>query len=89
MRNTQAKVARFDILWSFVASGPQPANPADPNDPAYDWTRCSGADRLDQANITPIGTYSTPTFAVDGRNTKFPGASTTRTRRSRRPTGCS
>ena len=30
---------------------------------------------FDQANITPIvSTYSTPTFAVAGRNTKFPSA---------------
>jgi Glycosyl hydrolases family 39 len=74
VRNTQVKVARFDILWSFVASGPQPANPADPNDPAYDWTRVDQVlIGLDRANITPIvSTYSTPNFAVDGRNTKFP-----------------
>ena len=57
-----------------MANGPQPANPADPNDPAYDWTRVDQVlIGLDQANITPIvSTYSTPTFAVDGRNTKFP-----------------
>ncbi len=54
VRNTQAKVARFDILWSFVASGRQPANPADPNDPAYDWTRVQpGADRPRQGEHHP------------------------------------
>src|SRR4051794_35403878 len=35
--NTRARVARFDILWSFVATR-QPVNPSDPADPAYDWS---------------------------------------------------
>jgi hypothetical protein len=73
VRNTQAKVARFDILWSFVATR-QPVNPADPADPAYDWSRVDQVlSGFDQANITPIvSVYSTPTYAVAGRNTKFP-----------------
>ena len=45
VKNTQAKVARFDILWSFVATR-QPVDPTNPNDPAYDWSaRRPGADR--------------------------------------------
>jgi hypothetical protein len=64
VKATKAKVARFDILWSFVAIR-QPANAADPNDPAYDWARPDAVLLgLDGANITPIvSTYSTPVFA--------------------------
>ncbi len=66
---TQVKVARFDVLWSLVAPTP-PASPTNPDDPAYDWTR---VDQVllgfKQAGITPIvSTYSTPTWAVAGRN---------------------
>lgn len=75
VRNTRAKVARFDILWSLVANR-QPADATNPDDPAYDWTRVDQVlIGLDQAGITPIvSTYSTPNFAVDGRNTRFPSA---------------
>ena len=75
VKNTQAKVARFDILWSFVATR-EPVDPTNPNDPAYDWSRIDQVlTGFDAANITPIvSTYSTPTFAVAGRNTKFPSA---------------
>ena len=38
VKQTKAKVTRIDILWSLVAPTP-PANAADPNDPAYDWSR--------------------------------------------------
>jgi polysaccharide biosynthesis protein PslG len=69
VKGTQSKVARFDLLWSFVAPRP-PARPTDPEDPAYDWTRVDQVlIGLDQANITPIvSVYSTPTWAVAGRN---------------------
>jgi hypothetical protein len=75
VRDTRAKVARFDILWSFVATR-QPVNPADPADPAYDWSRIDQVMiGFDLNNITPIvSTYSTPTYAVAGRNTSFPSA---------------
>jgi len=75
VRNTRAKVTRFDILWSFVATR-EPVDPANPADPAYDWTRVDQVlIGFDQADITPIvSTYSTPAFAVAGRNTKFPSA---------------
>ncbi len=54
----------------------QPVDPTNPEDPAYDWTRVDQVlIGLDKAGITPIvSTYSTPAFAVDGRNTKFPSA---------------
>lgn len=69
VKSTRAKVARFDILWSLVAPTP-PAKPTDPNDPAYDWTRVDQVlIGFDQAGITPIvSTYSTPKWAVAGRN---------------------
>jgi hypothetical protein len=71
VKDTQTKVARFDLLWSLVAATP-PANPTNPDDPAYDWTRVDQVlIGLDQAGITPIvSTYSTPNWAVSGRNIK-------------------
>jgi hypothetical protein len=70
VKQTKAKVTRIDILWSKVAPT-QPANPTNPNDPAYDWTRLDAIfTGLTAANITPIvSTYSTPDWAVQGRNT--------------------
>ena len=87
-RNTQTKVARFDILWSFVATR-QPVDPTNPEDPAYDWTRVDQVlIGLDKAGITPIvSTYSTPTSRSTAEH-QFPSAYT-RTRLSRRPSGCS
>jgi hypothetical protein len=75
VKQTNAKVARFDVLWSFVAPNP-PANPTDPADPAYDWSRIDQIMiGLSDAGITPIVTvYSTPTWAVQGTNTPFPSA---------------
>lgn len=69
VKATKAKVARFDILWSEVART-RPANPTDPNDPAYDWTRADLViNGLAAAKITPIiSIYSTPDWAVQGRN---------------------
>ena len=75
IKATNAKVARFDILWSFVAPT-QPANPIDPADPAYDWSRIDQIMKgLKVAGVTPIVTvYSTPFWAVEGTNTPFPSA---------------
>jgi hypothetical protein len=75
VRKTKAKIARFDILWSFVAIR-QPANPTDPNDPAYDWSRPDQVLLgLDAANITPIvSVYSTPQFAQATRATQYVSA---------------
>lgn len=75
VRSTKAKVARFDILWSFVATR-QPANAADPNDPAYDWSRPDQVIRgFDATNITPIvSVYSTPDFAQATRPTPYESA---------------
>jgi hypothetical protein len=73
VKATKAKVTRVDVLWSLVAPN-QPANPTDPADPAYDWSRLDAIFvALDKANITPIvDVYSTPTWAVAGKNTPFP-----------------
>ena len=72
VRNTRAKVTRFDILWSFVATR-QPLAPANPADPAYDWSRIDQVLLgFEQTNITPIvSTYSTPVFAQATRATSF------------------
>ena len=68
---TKAKVTRVDILWNFVAPT-RPANPTDPNDPAYNWTRLDAIfSGLAAANIRIIvSTYSTPDWAVAGNNPK-------------------
>jgi hypothetical protein len=73
VKQTKAKVTRIDILWSLVAPNP-PANPVDPNDPAYDWTRLDAIfTGLAAAKITPIvSTYSTPDWAVAGTNIPHP-----------------
>jgi beta-xylosidase len=73
VKQTKAKVTRIDILWSLVAPNP-PANPTDPNDPAYDWSRLDAIfTGLIQSGITPIvSTYSTPDWAVAGRNIPHP-----------------
>ena len=73
VKQTKAKVARIDILWSKVAPTP-PANPIDPNDPAYDFERLDLIfTGLAQAGITPIvSTYSTPDWAVAGTNIPHP-----------------
>jgi hypothetical protein len=69
VKATRAKVTRVDILWSLVAPT-QPARPLDPDDPAYDWSRLDAIfTGLAAARITPIvSTYSTPDWAVQGRN---------------------
>ncbi|MFP5451610.1 MAG: hypothetical protein ACLGG9_07640, partial [Thermoleophilia bacterium] len=66
---TRAKVARFDILWSEVAPT-RPRRPANPNDPAYNWERADLViNAFHRARITPIiSVYSTPAWAVQGRN---------------------
>ncbi len=70
VKASKAKVARFDILWSTVAPT-KPANPTNPADPAYDWSRIDAVFAgFAAAKITPIvSTYSTPAWAVQGRDT--------------------
>lgn len=73
VKQTKAKVTRVDILWQLVAPTP-PANAADPNDKAYDWSRLDAIfSGLAAANITPIvSTYGTPDWAVAGINNPHP-----------------
>jgi hypothetical protein len=73
VKQTKAKVTRVDILWQLVAPTP-PANPTDPNDKAYDWSRIDAIfSGLAAANITPIvSTYGTPDWAVAGTNNPHP-----------------
>ena len=72
VKATGAKVARYDIFWSQVAPT-KPKKPTNPNDPAYDWSRADLViDGLAAAGITPIvSVYSTPRWAVQGKNTRF------------------
>lgn len=67
VRATRSKVARFDILWSEVATE-RPRKMRDHRDPAYDWTRADRIIRgLSGAGITPIiSVYSTPRWAEYG-----------------------
>ena len=73
VKQTKAKVARIDILWSRVAPTP-PVTPTDPNDPAYDFKRLDLIfSSLVASGITPIvSTYSTPDWAVAGTNIPHP-----------------
>jgi hypothetical protein len=75
VKQTRAKVTRIDVLWSMVAPT-RPAAPLNPADPAYDWGRVDAIMiGLAQARITPIvSVYSTPDWAVAGRNTRYPSA---------------
>lgn len=65
LQQTRAKVTRFDVLWSTVAPT-QPADPRNPADPAYDWSRVDAVmTQLAAARIVPIvSVYSTPDWAV-------------------------
>jgi len=73
VKQTKAKVARIDILWQLVAPT-QPANPTDPNDKAYDWSRYDAIfSGLAAAGITPIvSTYATPDWAAAAANVPHP-----------------
>lgn len=73
VKQSKAKVTRVDILWSLVAPKP-PFDAADPNDPAYDWSKLDAIfTGLASARITPIvSVYSTPDWAVAGRKIPHP-----------------
>jgi hypothetical protein len=73
IKQTKTKVERVDILWSMVAPT-RPIEASNPADPAYDWSRLDAIfSGLAAAHITPIvSTYSTPDWAVQGRNIAHP-----------------
>jgi hypothetical protein len=73
VKDTKVKVTRVDILWQLVAPTP-PADPGNPNDKAYDWSRLDAIfNGLAAAKITPIvSTYATPDWAVAGTNNPHP-----------------
>ena len=91
IKATNAKLARFDILWSFIAPT-QPANPTNPADPAYNWSRIDQIMKgLKAAGVTPLVTvYSTPDLGGRGHQHAPTRRPTTRTPRGRRstPTSC-
>jgi hypothetical protein len=68
---TGARVARVDLFWSDIAPN-RPANPTDPNDPAYDWraadAKIAGYHRRGVSVIVSV--YSTPAWSSKGRRTE-------------------
>lgn len=62
--STGVKVTRVDVLWAQVAPT-RPADPRNPNDPAYDWARYDQIFRgLAARGIVPIvDFYQTPPWA--------------------------
>jgi Glycosyl hydrolases family 39 len=66
--STGAKVARFDLIWSDVAKK-RPANPTDPADPAYNFSRVDKVlEGLLERGIRPIvSVYSSPAWAAKGK----------------------
>ena len=66
---TGAKVTRIDLFWNEIALR-EPANPTDPNDPAYDW-RASDLKiigMLDKGIRPIVSTYSTPLWSSGGKS---------------------
>lgn len=65
LQQSGTRVTRFGIMWNEVART-RPANPTDPNDPAYDWTRTDMLVRgLAARGINPIiSVYSTPEWSA-------------------------
>ena len=62
---TGTRFSRFTILWNQIARE-RPANPRDPDDPAYDWSRIDRiACAMAEAGITAmVSTFSTPQWAT-------------------------
>jgi Glycosyl hydrolases family 39 len=68
-QRTGARVTRIDLFWNEIALT-EPANPTDPNDPAYDW-RASDLKiigMLDRGIRPIVSTYSTPLWSSGGRS---------------------
>ena len=66
---TGVRVTRLDVLWNAVAPF-RPADGADPNDPAYRWSRYDlVVDGLTRRGIAAIfNVYRTPSWANGGRS---------------------
>jgi hypothetical protein len=67
-----AQVIRFTLSWNKIATS-QPANPADPEDAAYDWSAVDPVlDGLHKAGIaTLLQLNGTPTWANGGRPSNY------------------
>ncbi len=66
MADAGARLTRVDLRWDQVATA-QPANAADPNDPAYDWAvydRVVAAARRHRVEVL-FTVWGTPGWAVD------------------------
>ncbi len=72
----KAKVARIDVPWRSIATG-QPANAADPADPAYDFAGLDAGvrDATSRGLKVVFTVYKAPEFALgpDAPNTLFDG----------------
>ena len=66
MAESGASLVRIDLLWSEVAPT-RPANPTDPQDPAYQWQAYDRALDVARANKLEVmfAVYGTPTWARD------------------------
>ncbi|MCC6831004.1 MAG: hypothetical protein IT200_06625 [Thermoleophilia bacterium] len=71
-----AGLVRVDLRWDLVAASGRPANPRDPDDPAYDWSHYDAV--MDDATAVGIEVmftiWGTPAWAADpaGADPRFP-----------------
>jgi len=65
---TGVRVVRVDLFWNEIAPN-RPANPTDPNDPAYDWRKADAkiAGYRARGITVLISVYSSPTWTTGGR----------------------
>jgi hypothetical protein len=72
LASTGVRVTRVDVLWADIAPS-RPGSPADPNDPAYDWTRLDRiVDGLASRDIAAIFALThTPRWANGGQSWRY------------------
>jgi hypothetical protein len=78
LSNLGVQLVRFTLDWNTIAHS-QPADPASPNDPAYDWTASDAV--LNGLRTHGIGVvlqlYGTPSWANGGRGPNYAPTSPT------------
>jgi hypothetical protein len=72
LRTLKAQVLRMNLYWNQVARS-RPADPANPDDPAYDWTRYDVAlQRASSRNIEVLlSIFGTPGWANGGKSREY------------------
>lgn len=72
LKDLKAQVIRMNLSWYKVAKS-KPANGADPNDPAYDWSQYDEAmDRAQKIGIdVMLSIFGTPGWANGGRSFQY------------------